>query len=253
MSSAGTFVRQLRIEQRVFWRNRQGVFFTFVFPLMLLLFFASVSDGSTGGVDATAFIVTGIAALAIVSTTFQALAIAVSIHRETGVLKRLLATPLKPSTLLAAKVGSVALVAVLEVVIIVAAARVGYGIALPADWPLFVVSCLVGGAAFSALGFALAAAIRSADVAPAVTNIVYLPMMFVSGVFYDLAQMPGWLQHVGQAMPLYHLVEPLRASYLGVGPASGSLAVHLAVLSAWGLAGSMYVAFRFRWEPDWEA
>lgn len=254
MSASATSVvgRQLRIEQRIFWRNRQGVFFTFVFPLMLVLF-AGLTSGTVDGVDRRAFIVTGILALSIVSTTFQALAIAVSIHRDLGVLKRLLATPLRPLQLALAKIGSVVTVAALEVLVIVLVARFAYDIPWPVDAGVFLVSCAIGAAAFSALGLALAAAIRSGDVAPAVTNAVYLPMMIVSGVFYSTGDLPPWLAPIAEALPLFHLVEPLRAGYLGTEPQWGSAGLHLLVLALWGVAGLAYVVRYFRWEPHFES
>jgi ABC-2 type transport system permease protein len=234
---------QVRVEQRIFWRNRSGMFFTFVFPLLVLGFMAMFSD--------RARLVPGVAALAIVSTSFQALAISLTMHREQGVLKRLMATPLTPQSLVAAKIVSASIVALLEVGVIVAVGAAVFGIGAPHDWPVLVATVVAGVAACSALAFAVAAIIPTGEAAPAVTNAIYLPMMFISGVFYPLSRMPQVLVWAAQALPLWHLVAPLRAAWTGsVRP--GEVALHVGVLAAWTLLGVVVAARRFVFTPSHE-
>jgi ABC-2 type transport system permease protein len=229
---------QVRAEQRIFWRNPSVVFFTFVFPLLLLFFFSSFANART--------LVPGIAALVIVSTSFQALGISLSFHREQGVLKRLLATPLPVPVMMAAKIASIACVALLEIVLVVAVGVARFDLPLPQHAAVFVAMVVLGVAAFASMGIGLAAAIPNGESAPAVTNAVYLPMMFVSAVFYPLHRMPDWLAWVGRVLPLYHLVEPLRHAWTGN---PSKLAVHVGVLAGWGLVAAVYASTSFRLGP----
>lgn len=242
---ASLLLAQVAVEQRIFWRNRSGVFFTFVFPLLLLGFFATFTEPHV--------LLPGVAALVVVSTTFQALAIALAFHREQGVLKRLLATPLPPAVLISGKLASSALVALLEVGIVVALAIGVFGLALPQDPLLFLLALLAGTFAFSALGVAVASAIAHGESAPAVTNAIYLPLLFVSGVFYELEAMPRFLQLVAQAFPLAHLVSLLRDGWFGGTAGAAETLMPLAALLAWGAAGTAWSLRRFRWEPAHES
>lgn len=239
-------LHQYAFENRVFWRNRSSVFFTFLMPLFILTLamLASQSNHKYGRQ-----LIPGIAALGIVSTTFQALAIGLAFHREQGVLKRLRATPLPLIDLIGSKLLVVATVALVEVAIILAYGRFVYDMGWPQDWVLFVAFGVLGGMCFSALGFALASFIRAAESAPALTNAVYFPLMAISGVFYSADTLPRVLSDIAQVFPLYHLVQALHYSYVGK---SAEFALHAAVLAAWCVAGVAFTMRRFYWEPSFE-
>lgn len=239
---AGLLRTQLGVEQRIFWRNRSGVFFTFVFPLLLLGFLGVFSDAE--------LLVPGICALVIVSVSFQGLAIQLSMHRDMGVLKRIMATPLPAQVFVAGKVLSISIVALVEVVLVLFAGLVFYDVPAPAHPAVLAAGVLFGVAAFVALGFAVASAIGSGESAPAITNAVYLPMMFISGVFYPVDRFPQAVQVLAQALPLTPLVDIVRSSWTG--PWDGVPYGSFAALAAWCVLGTAYTARRFRWEPGFE-
>ncbi len=232
------FVAHLRAEQRMYWRGLSNVFYTFIFPLMLLVFFASFADPDV--------LVPGIAGLVIVATCFQSLAISFSFHREQGVLKRIAASPASLGTVLAAKVASISAIACCEIVLVALAGRFVWGVPLPQAWGVVLVLLALSMVCFSVLGLALTVVVRSAESAPAVANLVYLPMMFVSGVFYEVDRMPQGAQWVGWAFPLAHLAEPLRGAWHGN---AGPWWVHAAVLVGWTCVGAA-VSWRWlQWQP----
>src|SRR4051812_45108511 len=131
--TARMLVHQVRYEQRVFWRNRSGVFFTFVFPLLLLIFLAANTKHSY-----REFIVPGIAALALVGTSFQGFAIGLAIQRDAGILKRLRATPLSPTLLLTSKIFNLAVVVIFELICVTIFGWGVYRIGWPQD-PLLLI------------------------------------------------------------------------------------------------------------------
>ena len=106
----GLVAWQIRYEQRAYWRNRGRGIFTFVFPLMFLVIFASLNKGahisSLGGIPYDDFFVPGILAYAVIATTFVNMAISTAILRDQGVLKRMQGTPLPPWAYVAARIGS---------------------------------------------------------------------------------------------------------------------------------------------------
>ena len=110
----GLIAWQIRYEQRAYWRNRGRGVFTFVFPLMFLVIFASLNQGahiaSRGGIPYDAFFVPGILAYGVIATTFVNMAISTAILRDQGVLKRMQGTPLPPWAYVVARIGSTVII-----------------------------------------------------------------------------------------------------------------------------------------------
>src|SRR5437588_2036560 len=109
----GLVAWQIRYEQRAYWRNRGRGIFTFVFPIMFLVIFASLDKGQTvssrGGIPYDDFFVPGILAYGVIATTFVNMAISTAILRDQGVLKRMQGTPLPPLAYVAALIGTTVL------------------------------------------------------------------------------------------------------------------------------------------------
>src|SRR5436309_11040314 len=109
----GLVAWQIRYEQRSYWRNRVRGVFTFVFPLMFLVIFASLDHGQTidtrGGIPYDAFFVPGILAYGIIATTYVNMAISTAVLRDEGILKRMQGTPLPRWAYVAARIGSTVL------------------------------------------------------------------------------------------------------------------------------------------------
>src|SRR5437763_15416171 len=110
----GLVAWQIRYEQRAYWRNRGRGIFTFVFPLMFLVIFASLNKGhslqSRGGIAYNDFFVPGILAYGVIATTYVNMAIGTAILRDEGILKRMQGTPLPPWAYVAARIGSTLLI-----------------------------------------------------------------------------------------------------------------------------------------------
>ena len=108
----GLVAWQVRYEQRAYWRNRGRGIFTFVFPLMFLVIFASLNKGahisSLGGIPYDDFFVPGILAYGLIAATYVNMAISTAILRDQGVLKRMQGTPLPHWAYIAARIGSTA-------------------------------------------------------------------------------------------------------------------------------------------------
>lgn len=254
MTAVRLLARQIRFTNRAFWRDAAAAFFTFVFPLMLLAIFAAlfgsgeiaVAPGRT--VSVAVYYVPGIAAFSVITACYTHLAMAVTAHREEGVLKRLRGTPLPAWAYLAGRIVHAVLIALLLVAICLAFGAVFYQADLPTrTLPAFLLTIAVGAAAFSALGLAVTAAIPSFDAASPIVNASVLPLMFVSDVFIPLQDPPAWLDVVGKIFPVRHFAEAMQASYFAL-EGSGFRWGNLAVVAAWGLLGLAVAIRTFRWE-----
>lgn len=255
MSGLALVGHQFRYDQRAFWRNPASVFFTVMFPVVLLLIFATVFGDQTvdvrGGIKTTTYYVPAIITLSVISATMQSLAMSLVIAREDGRLKRSRGTPMPPWVFIAGRIGNSIVVALMMLVLLAAIGRILYDVPVPWDrLPAIVVALVVGAAAFCCLGIALTAAIPSQDAAAPIVNALLLPLYFLSGVFIPDDQLPSGVIHFADAFPIRHFFEALFDAYV---PANGAVAAiswdNLAVVAVWGIVGLLLAVRFFRWTP----
>jgi ABC-2 type transport system permease protein len=240
---------QLRAEQRLFWRSRELAFFTFLLPVVFFLILGSAyGDEEIEGADGYLYLVAGMIGYGGSATAFAGLALILVLRREAGLLKRVRATPLPPWTYFAAVLASFVFVFFLEAVILLVLARVAFDVAIPENLLSLVLAVALGALAFAALGVALTAAIRSAEGSSAVVNAIYLPVTFISGSFFSADAFPAVLRAIAEVLPLVHLIRLVR----DVMVFDDQIWQHpeaVAVIAAWGIAGTILAVRGFRWEP----
>jgi ABC-2 type transport system permease protein len=246
-------LHQFRYDQRAFWRNPASVFFTVMFPVLLLLIFATIFGDQTvdvrGGIDTTAYYVPAIITLSVISATMQSLAMSLVIAREDGRLKRGRGTPMPAWVFIAGRIGNSIVVALMMLALISVIGDLVYGVAIPWErLPAIVVTLALGAAAFCCLGIALTAAIPSQDAAAPIVNALLLPLYFLSGVFIPDDQLPSGVIHFADAFPVRHFFEAFFDAYIPGGGSSFSWD-NLAVVAVWGAVGALLAVRYFRWTP----
>jgi ABC-2 type transport system permease protein len=243
-AATASFWRQLRFERKLFWRNPSAAFFNFLLPLLFLFLVASLYPRGSDQLDA---VVPGIAGMSIMATTFSALAFNVTFLREQGILKRMRGTPTPIPAYLGGMLGSAVVNAVLQVALVVAIGHFIYGVGWPHD-PLSVAAFTAAGVvAFASLGVAFSHVIPNFDSAAAYVNIVFLPLILISGVFFPTDLVPRPLQVIAEALPLAHVIDGLQGAIVaGAGVAHNLTA--MAVVLAWAVAGVVLAVRGFRWE-----
>lgn len=243
------FVHQLKVEQKLFWRSRELAFFTFLLPILFFLLLGSAyGDDEINGVSGYQYLLAGMIGYGAAATTFAGLALLLVIRRESGVLKRLRATPLPPATYVAAVLVSIILIFLLEAVILLALGRLAFDVPLAGSILSLIVVLLIGAASFAALGIGLTALIRSAEGSSAVVNALYLPLSFISGAFFSKDTFPEVLQALAAILPLSHLIALTRDVMVYDDTVREHLG-DLAVIVAWGVVGLAVAIRGFRWEP----
>ena len=236
--------RQYRLERKMFWRNPSAAFFNFLLPLLFLALFGAIFAGEEENLQV---IVPGIAGMAVMSTTFSALAMNVTHLRESGVLKRIHGTPLPTSAYLAGIAGNAITNTALQVALITLAGSTVFGLEWPQDWVELVVFVVIGVACFASLGVALSHAIPNFDSAPAYVNAVFLPVIFISGVFFDAENAPRFLRDIAEVLPLKHLIDGLSGAMVS-GAGLGDNVPAVLVLALWGALGAVLAVRGFSWD-----
>jgi ABC-2 type transport system permease protein len=145
------------------------------------------------------------------------------------------------------------LTGIASVVLMFAVAIPAFGVNLYAEnLPAAVVTLMLGSATLAALGLAVASLVRSADQAMPVAQLTFLPLSFISGIWYPMDGASQWVQTIAHIFPLYHLVDAFDACFVPSTTGGGWAWGHLAVIAAWGV-GALFVAVRrFRVEPTGE-
>ncbi len=240
------------LQTRLLLRNVVAAFFTLAMPLAFLVIFnlflggGELSDGS----PASTYFTPAIAVFALVTATFTNLAIGTAMARDNGVLKRVYGSPMPLSAYVTGRVLSATLLGLASVVVMLVIGALAYGVSIPWDrMPMFFLVLLVGAAAFSALGVAVAMLTPTARAAPAVANAVVLPLVFISGIFFPLVDAPSWLQAAARVLPLAPFVEAAVDQFIP-SLVSGPIWGRIGVVAAWGLVGVALAVRFFRWEPS---
>lgn len=209
-----------RLELLRFFRSRETVVFTFSLPTVLMALLGSVFGGTFVGTGVTAsqVLAAGMIAAGIMSTTFVSLGIDIAGDRYDGTLRRLNGTPLPPSAYVLGKIVLVTVTTVAQTALMLTVATLLFGLSLPRDaahWITLLWVFALGVVACSLLGIAISTVARSARGAVAVTQLPYLALQFVSGVFVTpVTALPTGLVTVASLFPVKWMAQGFRAAFL---------------------------------------
>ena len=167
--------------------------------------------------------------------------------REKLILKRLAATPLRRWQLVGSNVLMRLLIAIAQTVIIVAVGSLAFGVLIVGSMVVTFGFVILGAMSFLALGYVIASFADTEDAANGMTSVIQFPMMFLSGSFFQVNQMPEFLQGIARIIPLTYLSDALRQVMVG-GAAFAPLWVCAAVLVAWLVVCFGIAAVKFRWQ-----
>lgn len=241
-----SMLAQARMELLLTSRRGENLLVTIVIPVGMLLIFSTVGVGPISESRAVDFLLPGILALAVISTSMVNLGIATAYERYYGVLKRLGGSPLPRAGLLGAKVLSVLFVEVVQAVLLV-----GIGVVVlhwspgpGASLALAVATLLLGTLTFAGLGLLMAGTLR-AEATLAGTNALYLLLLVVGGVVLPPDHLPVALADLGWVLPAAAFSDSMR---IALGSQSGSAILPLAWLAVWGVGVAFLAARSFRWE-----
>jgi ABC-2 type transport system permease protein len=247
---------QVRYEQRAYWRNRGRGIFTFVFPIMFLVIFASLDKGQTlksrGGIPYNDFFVPGILAYGVIATTFVNLAISTAILRDDGVLKRMQGTPLPRWAYVLARILSACVIMLAMTVVVLVLGSVIWGLGFrAATIPGLVVTLLLGTAAFTTIGIGITRFIPNAEAGPVVVNLAVLPLTFISNIWFPTDSLPGALKSIANVFPIKALADGLQHAFDPRVTGSSLDGHDLRVLAIWAVVG-VWLMYRFLRQPQGE-
>ena len=249
------------LELRLYAREKEAVFFSFLLPILLLSLFSVIFSGqfeesaAQGGMTAGGYFLPGMISAGVLLTSFQTMAMSVAAERDDGTLRRLRATPMPPVAYFIGKVGLVAVSSTAQVALLLLVARMVFGVALPATadrWAVFTVVFALGVTSGTVLGIAYSSLASSRTVGAVVIGPL-LVLQFISGVYIAFDDVPPWLQQLAAIFPLKWIAQGMRSVFFPSELASAEMAGGwetgrtALVLAAWAVAGLVLCVLTFRW------
>ena len=209
-----------------------------------------ISESKLGTNDITAIdaVLPSMIAYIVLQSGINFVAIGLVDQRQRKVLRRFLATPVRPMQILGANIVGGGLTVLIQVVVLVGAGLLLFHAKTHGSWPLASLVILVGTAAFVSIGFLLCSVARTSESARGLAAMIAFPMMFLSGVFIPLDALPQVMQNIVHALPLTYLTEALRGILNDGDGLTRTVAIDVGVLAIWAVACFTFAAMRFRWE-----
>ena len=263
MSTIALGASRVGYEVKTYFRQGDSVFFTFLFPLvMLTIFSVAFSEASFGqdadgnDVSAATFYLPAMLAAGLLLSGLQNLAIDIAMEKSDGTLKRFAGTPLPVVSYFFGKIGQVLVTGTLQAALLIAVAAIVFRVPLPDEpekWATFAWVFLLGVVTSAVLGIGLSGLPRSGKSATAVIIPITLVLQFISGVYLQFTSLPEWLQNIASAFPLKWMAQGMRSVFLPdgfevleVNEAWNVEGVAIA-LAIWLVVGLVLARLTFRW------
>ena len=241
-----------------FWHDKMRMIGSMTFPLLFLFVFGSglsARMGSLGpGIDFAQFMFPGIIGMTVLMSSFMA-GVSVVWDREFGFLKEVLVAPISRASVAVGKTLGAATVALLQgIIMLLLAPLIGVSLSVWTVLALLPLMFLLS-ASMGSLGILLATRIRSMEAFQAVMQMLLFPMVFLSGVFFPVQNLPAWMNFLVKINPATYGIAPIRHVMLGASPESPfsisllghtmSLWDNVAVLALFGLAMILLAMWSF--------
>jgi ABC-2 type transport system permease protein len=193
------------------------------------------------------FIVPGVAAMSVMQLSIFGVVGAIVSWRERGILKRLLATPIQPSNIIFSQVVTRLIITILQITVLFAVGIYFFKLQVAGSMPLVYFLALLGGVVFLTMGFAVSGFATTQNTVMAVANLIMMPQMFLSGVFFPREALPELMQKITAFFPLTYLSDGMRQVMIN-GATLYQVRWDLVGLLVWALVVFIAASKFFRWE-----
>ncbi|MBN9661059.1 MAG: ABC transporter permease [Acidobacteria bacterium] len=229
-------------------RDRLVVFFNFLFPLIFFVAFGE-GFGARTSTGAMSQVLTMVLVIGVLGSGFFGAGMRATVERESGILRRFKVAPITPAPIVTAGLVTGWVLFLPTVIFFILIAKLRYGMPFPEHIISLLLMVSAGVLAFRSLGAIIASVVNSMAESQIIIQLMYLPMLMLSGATVPLNIMPDWLQIVAQFLPSTHLYLGMQ----GILVRNESLAQNLTsvgslVLTA--IIGTVLSVKLFRWEKE---
>jgi imidazolonepropionase-like amidohydrolase/ABC-type multidrug transport system permease subunit len=242
-----SYIAQTVINLKLTFRDRTVIFFNYMFPLVFFFIFAQLFHAEQGG--AIIQVLTMVLNIGILGSGFFGAGIRAVQDREANILRRFKVAPISAAPILVASLVTGLLNFLPSVLIMVLLSHFIYGMDLPERWFSLLIFVSLGALAFRSLGLIIASVVNSMQESQIVIQLLYFPMLFLSGTTIPLSILPNWVQNLAQFIPATHLMTGMQAilsrkeSLAQNASAAGALILTIVLATFLGVK-------LFRWEKE---
>lgn len=239
-------IQEALLHLKLYFRERQAVFWGFVFPIFLLFLFCSVFGGSP---ERSTALVAGLICINVMTGAFFGTGVITVGAREQGILRRYQVAPVARWKIIVGLVVSRFISITMTSALLVILARFFFHILLPEHPLAIIVMFATGTLMFCAVAFMIASFATTVTAANGIAQVLFMPMMFLSGATFPAEFMPAWIQKIAAVLPSTYFVDGLK----NIMSAGGNLSdnkFNLVVMIAFMIAGTILSARFFRWTSE---
>ena len=239
------YLALIKIDIKLALRDRSVIFFNYLFPLIFFFVFAEMMGASrSGGISN---VVTMVLTIGILGNGLWGAGMRAVQEREMNILRRFKVTPISPAPILLASMVTGWLIYLPAVLLICTLAHFLYGMAIPERWLSLLGLISLGVFAFRSIGLILASIVNSTQESTIAIQLLYMPMLFLSGATFPATLLPAWAQIVGQFLPATYLVTGFQSVFLRKETLAQNLPAVAALAVTMALATFISIQI-FRWE-----
>ena len=241
------FATLTRMRIQLTLRNKMFLFFSVIMPFGFFFLYAGVF--AKGAPAAVRYFLGPVIALTVMGS-FWGLSAALVMFREQGILRRFHVSPVTASDMLASSIVANLVLTLPTVIVEILFARFVFHVT---DFGNFVSAFLLiglGAMSFASLGLVVASVTNTMQETQVINQLIWLPLIFLSGATIPLAQLPLVVKRVGLFLPATYLVTELQdAIFWSAAPWSRDVLLALGSLVLWALLTFFLSVQLFRWEP----
>ncbi|MFI5206134.1 MAG: ABC transporter permease, partial [Candidatus Paceibacterales bacterium] len=201
---------------KMFYREKEGLFWTVLMPAFIYIALSVLPLGQSlgGNLKYSNYVLPGIIAMTIMQGGVYSLAYWMVDLKSRGIIKRLLATPLKQWQLALSLVCARLVIVIAQVIILTLLGVIAFKASFAGNIFSILILALLGGAIFLLTGLLISTFAKSYDSAAPITSAIALPLTFLGNIFYPISALPHGLQVLARLLPITYLADGLRQAYL---------------------------------------
>jgi len=240
-------IRIALLNIRLVMRTKVSLFFTFLFPLIFLFVYGAVFAHGDPGV--VAYMFGPVVTITVMGSAFWGLGLQSVTQRERGSLRRYRLAPVGSGAIVSSSLLANYLLQLPTVAMLALCAVVFFHMKLTIGWRALFILASVGAYTFAGFGLTIASVANTMQEAQVYNNLIWFPLLFLSGATFPLPMLPHWVQRVAIFLPATHLVTAFQGVMTGGQPLSAYTAQLLALMVS-GTCGLLLAWKLFRWDKE---
>lgn len=228
-------------------REKIVLFFNFLFPLVFFFIFGQMLDASRGGVGTR--VVSMVLVLGVLGNGLFGAGVRAVVERENNILRRYKVTPISAAPILVASIVTGWLLYVPVILIVIGLAHAMWGMEIPRHWISLLILLSAGACAMRAIGLIVASVANTTAESNIIVQLLYMPMLFLSGAAFPISALPEWAQAVSQFLPATYLHNGMERVMIRNEGLADNMSPVLALLLSTVVATFISVKI-FRWEKE---